>query len=302
MRQFLPQLAGLLLTVAFVLPAQAQPTLKPFPANTVEAKVVLQARLQALGQLPIDAIESRATLQKLAADLADSYSDLPTLEEIKRLLFLLAGPRVQPALDLVDPDRAPLKLDLSGRMAGFDRQLPRGPNPQLLRVQKQTWPPNLNHGEKIALQTYSENAFGNLNRELRSKGSVSPALALVHERLQSAFRKAQPFTPPIDVSRGIQLDGKSAVLDNFLNGLRNAQKEAKPYVIPGYSSTSVGTNVLFGGNVHMHIKAVHGLDVYPVSLYPQEYELLLNHNARFLVKDIKMQNNLWLIYLDQLPP
>jgi hypothetical protein len=150
MRRFLPTVVGLLLAVVFVLPAQAQPADKPFPVNSIEARVALQARLQALGYRPSDAIESRAKLQKLAAALANSYSDTPTLEEIKHLLFLLADPKdLSAPLAAMAPDQAPLK------MVAFARQLPRGPNPELQHIQKQTWPPDLTHGEKIALQTYT---------------------------------------------------------------------------------------------------------------------------------------------------
>jgi hypothetical protein len=303
MRRILPQVAGLVLAVVFVLPVQAQPPDKPFPANTIEAKAAIRAGLKAIGSLPFDAIESRATLQQLAVELAKNYSDVPKLEELKRLLFLVAGPGVNPALDLVDPDRAPLKLTLDGRMAGFARQLPRGPNPDLLQVRKQTWPPDLTHGEKIALQTYSNVAFAQLNNELRTKGVVTPMFALVHERLQSAFRKAQPFDPPVVVSRGINLENKVA-LPAFLKGVELAKKEGKPFVIAGYSSTTVGPNVhpSFQGNIHLHIKAVHGLDVYPISLYPDEKEFLLNHNSTHVVKEIKMEQNRWIIQLEQIPP
>jgi hypothetical protein len=209
---------------------------------------------------------------------------------------------VQPSLDVADPDRAPLLLDLSGgRPAGFARQVLRSTNPDLKRVQKETWPTNLTHGEKVALQAYSANhVYPILNKDLRDKGAPAPVLALIHDRLQSAFRKAQPFNPPVLVSRGLSIDNKG--LNGFLKGFQDAQKDKTIYVMGGYVSCSVGPNVIFGGNVHMHINAVHGIDMFSISLYPEEREFLINHNSRFRVTDVKMMGNVWKIYLDQLPP
>jgi hypothetical protein len=297
MRRFLPKVAGVLLAVVFVFPAQAQPTDKPFPSNAPEARAAVVASLKAMGQTATASIESRPALQKLAVELSKSYSDVPKLEELKQLLFFIARPGPLPSLDIVDPDRAPLIL------AGFYRQDLRGPNPELKRVQKHTWPPDLSHGEKVALQAYTGNeVYGKMNADLRTKGTVAPFHALVHERLQAAFKKAQPFDPPVLVSRGINIDPKGGALEAFLNELRQAQKEKKPYRMSGYVSCSVGANTGFGGNIKMQIMAVHGLDVVPISLYPEERELLLNHHSTFLVKDVKLEGNVWKIQLDQLPP
>jgi hypothetical protein len=90
-----------------------------------------------------------------------------------------------------------------------------------------------------------------------------------------------------------------------VKGVQAAHKEGKPLPMPGYISTSVGLKVLEPFHlyfVHLHIKAVHCLDVYPVSLFPGEGEVLLNHNCSYLVKEIKMEGPRWIIALDQLPP
>jgi hypothetical protein len=301
MKRLLPSAAVLLLALAFVLPAAAQPQGTPFPISSVEARAAVQNSLKAIGSFPNDAIESRAKLKQLADHLAKTYSSVPALEEIKRLLFLMVQ-NLSPSLDLADPDRAPLKQDLSGKLVTFARQPLRGPNPDLKRVQDETWPPDLSHGEKVALQSYSGNTAGAVNQELRTKGHVSPMYALVHERLQSAFRKAKPFHPPVMLSRGLRLEGPG--LTGLLDDLNAAKKADKIYVMKGYVSTTVGPNVLggFDGNVRMHILATHGLDVYPISLYPQEREVLLNHNTTYKVLDVKMDKGKWVINLEQVPP
>jgi hypothetical protein len=305
MRYLLPRLACLLLTAVFVAPAQAQPPDKAFPGSTLEAKTAVRTSLKAINRTALDALEDRAVLQQLANDLAKSYSGVPRLEDIKTLLFPLINPwSVNPQLDVADPDRAPLLLDLSARPAGFSRQVLRGTNPDLQRVQKETWPPTLTHGEKVAIQAYSANhVFPVLNKDLRDKGVPSPMMALIHDRLQSAFRKAQPFDPPVIVSRGLRIDNKPA-LDGFLKGLQDAQKDKTVYVMPGYVSCTVGPKVLpgFDGNINIHIKAVHGIDVLPISLYPEEREFLINHNSRYHVTEVKTEAGRWKIYLDQLPP
>jgi hypothetical protein len=313
MRQFFAKVAGLLLTLVFLLPAQAQTTEKPFPANTLEAKAALQARLQAIGYRASDVVESRPRFQDLVADLNNVYDDVPPLEEIKRLLYLLANPNdLSAPVALVAPDAAPLHL------VAFARQVPRWPNPDLKRVQKQSWPADLSHGEKVALQTYTletvpglkaygkefDKVYDPMNAELRSKGTVSPKFALLHERLQSAFRKAQPFAPPIEVSRGI-FEGNTPQMQDFLKLMDATQKQGKPYVVRGYVSTSVGNKVRPPFDlrfVHLHIKVVHGLDVYPISLFPGEGEVLLNHNSNYLVRGMRMEGGRWHIDLDQLPP
>lgn len=289
----------LLLGLAWFLPAQAQSP-EPFPPNTSNAKVAVQDGLTAIGSSFYDALENRGVLQRLAAELGKRYSNAPSLEEIKRLLILLdSGAQ----WDLLDPDRAPLKLMGNVKVA-FARQEPRGINPDMRSVTEQTWPGTLTNGEKVAMQTYSGASAGAMNPDLHAKGWVAPRYALVHDRLQSAFRKAQPFNPPIDVARGVRLAGPQ--LDNFLNALRTAQKDGKPYTMPGYASTTYGTKVLpgFDGNINLHIKARHGLDLYPISLYPEEKEVLLNHNARYHVKSITQDGakTKWIIHLEQIPP
>jgi hypothetical protein len=198
----------------------------------------------------------------------------------------------------------PLKLDVQGRPVVFARQAVLGPpNAQLQRAQDQTWPADLSHAEVVALQIYTDTGYEQVNRDLREHGKVHPPYRGVHEHLQSAFRKAKPFDPPVLVSRGISIDPFK--LNDFLAGYQDALKTGKPYTIPGYVSTTIGPKIVppfDRGNVHLHIKAVHGLDVFPLTHYAQERELLLNHSSTFKVVDIRSEGDRWIIHLEQLPP
>src|SRR5262245_38539164 len=89
MRQLLLNVAGLFFAVLLVLPAGAQPANNPFPTNSIEARTAIRTSLQAIGSFSGDALQSRAALQRLADDLAKRYSNVPALDEIKRLLLLL---------------------------------------------------------------------------------------------------------------------------------------------------------------------------------------------------------------------
>jgi hypothetical protein len=302
MRRLFRMAAGLLVLAVCALPARAQPPNPPFPYSSAQAKVVLTTSLQKLGIQPLTALDSPATLKKLAAALGTRYTDVPPLRDLKRLLLLAVNPGAMPQQELIDPDRTPLKADF-GNWVAFSRLTAiRETNPDLQRVQKETWPAELTHGERVALQSFSGNAYAPINQALRSGGKIPALYELTHARIQSAFAKAPPFSPPLVVSRGVRLPDN--VLNKFLQELKDSQKTGKPYVMKGYGSSTVGPNVLpgFRGNVDIHVKATHGLDLYPISLYPQEKEFLLNHASTYRVTKVEMVQGRWVVNLDQIPP
>src|ERR1043165_3365333 len=161
MRRFLHHTCGLLLAVVFVLTTSAsQPGSTPFPTNSVAAKEAIRVSLKAINATFNDALENRDMLQQLITELGKRYESVPEMEEIKRLLMLLRPANAQ--LQLMDPDRTPLLL------TAFARQNLRGPNPDLLRAQEQTWPHDLSNGEKVSMQVYTENiAYQPMNTDLR---------------------------------------------------------------------------------------------------------------------------------------
>jgi hypothetical protein len=195
---------------------------------------------------------------------------------------------------VTDPDNAPL-LKIPQARQGRTGQ----PNPDLRRVQDHTWPPDLSFGEKIALQAYSNEAFTVLNGALRTSDTVPPAYAKLHDRIQSAFRKARPFRTPVVVVRGVEIKGQP--LEDLLAALARA-RHGETFALKGYISTSVGKQLLFPGNVEFHIQAVHGLDLVPVSLFPEERELLLNHNSRFRLTRHRKDGDKHIIECAQVPP
>jgi hypothetical protein len=298
MRLFLSS-AALLLGLVLAMPARAE-TSDPFPTNSIKARSVIQDRLTALSITVGTALDHRPSLERLAADLGKRYSKVPALTDLKRLLIQMDVSR----WSTIEPDRAPLQLYRTGERFAFARQDGvRETNPDMKAVAEQTWPADLSHGEKVALQVYSGAAASAMNRELHARGTVPPLYAQIHARMQSAFRKARPFDTPITISRGISL--QPAQLTTFVNGVKAAQKDKKPYVMPGYVSTTYGPRVYStwaGGNVHIHIKATHGLDLFPISLYPEEREVLLNHNNSYNVTGIRQEGVRWIINLEQIPP
>jgi hypothetical protein len=294
MPNLLRKLLGSLLCVVLVLSAAAQPETKSFPApNSLAAKKAIQTGLNVIGSNVNDALNNLPRLKQLAGELAKQYNPAPTLEEVKQ--GLLAMDQVgAPLLQVQDPDNAPLLQTFFARQ----NQL-REPNPSLKEIREQTWPPTLNHGERVALQAYSQNAFGSLNQELRTTGKPSKANAKLHERLQSAFGKAKPFHPPIKIARGAKLAGKT--LTDFLNEVNTAQKNNSTFTMKGYLSCTVGDKVLagFDGNINAHIHAVLGLDLLPVSLFPQENEFVLNHNSKFKVIQFKHIGTKYILECEQ---
>jgi len=297
MRRFL-LCAGLFLGLVLAGPAQAGKP-EPFPTNSIKARLAIQDALSTTSTSLSTALESRAGLQQLATVLSKRYSEVPPLSKLKGLLVRMEGSL---RWEMQDPDRAPLRVPGVGT-AAFARQDARDPNPDLAAVTEQTWPETLSNGEKVALQVYSGSGASMMNRALHTSGSVPPSYALVHDRLQSAFRKARPFSPPIDIARGVNLT--PALIKTFIDNVKAAQKDNKPYVMPGYVSTTYGPKVLPGwasALVHVHIKAVHALDVYPVSLFPTEKEVLLNHNCSYRVTGVKQEGPRWIVNLEQLPP
>jgi hypothetical protein len=196
---------------------------------------------------------------------------------------------------VTDPDHAPL-LPIPNVHPGQVG----APNPDLQEMRRQTWPADLCHGEKVALQAYANDAFAVLNQALRTSGTVPASHAKLHERIQSAFQKAQPFRHRVLVVRFIQLDGK--VLNQFLDMVETSQKNDIPFVLEGYVSTSVGAAAGFNGNVQMRIRAVHGLDLMPVSLFPMEKEMLLNHHSSFQPTSIRRVGKQHIIECEQVMP
>lgn len=167
------------------------------------------------------------------------------------------------------------------------------------------------------LNNYTWGYDGPLNKALRETGAPPPGKfggdtiarkpdkdgPAMHAALQRLFDAAPPFgPPPIRVYRGVEVSSK--VKSQIVAAAKKAQKSGGEFAMPGYISTATGES--FPGNVQFEIRAVHGIDTMPYSHFPEERELLLNHNSRFRVKAIEKgdadQGVDVIIHLEQLPP
>ena len=164
--------------------------------------------------------------------------------------------------------------------------------------------PELTPDETQAIRRYTDQGDKVLNGLLRgTRETTHPELAKkIIAHIDQAFAKAKPFARPIVVKRGLK-DLSPETLNQFLTTMRAAMQSGKPASMPGFVSTSVGGgHEEFVGEVEMEIRAVHGLDVRPYSVYPEENELLLNHGSLFKVTGIAQRGKRWYVTMDQLLP
>lgn len=159
--------------------------------------------------------------------------------------------------------------------------------------------PSLSPAEKVAAQKYTCTSYKYLNDSLRTDGNPPPQFTDLHHHLQQALAKCQEFPAPVDVTRGVTLDG--AALSSFLAEMNDAKDTGRTTVQKGYISSTVGTKTdpNFHGNVILRIKATQGLDMKPYTNYPHVSELLLNHNSEFKVTDVKQVNGTWEVSMEQ---
>jgi hypothetical protein len=204
---------------------------------------------------------------------------------------------VQQLHQLEDPEHALILNPL------FAVSAKRQPNPALAHVKDAVEPPNLTNGEKVAQQIYSYGGDGRINGALRREEPIPEAYQKAHEQLQRAMKKAKWSEQPITAVRGIDLP--EADLSSFLHAALAAQRSGGVMELPGYTSTATGKKLApgFKGNVKMHLKAHQGLDMMPVTHFPQEKELLLDHNSRFRVSEVKKDSKgVYHIFAEQVRP
>ena len=145
--------------------------------------------------------------------------------------------------------------------------------------------PKLTLTEAKACEAYGGSAYGPLNSALYQGQTPSGSSAKVYNQLTSAFAKAPPFKQPVEVARGLSLDGNS--LTAYLANLQNGVTSGKPIQLAGFQSTTTTTHIAFSGNIQLSIMAKHGIDLDPYSACAGEHELLLNHDTPFRVHSIE---------------
>lgn len=136
-----------------------------------------------------------------------------------------------------------------------------------------------------------------------SKGKPNKDGPQMFADLQDAFARVKPFKEPVDVLRGIPLEGDDLV--QFEAAARASLASGEPFVMKGFISTGTKKTLApnFGGaSVKLKIKAVHGLDMRPYSEFPGEKELLLNHGSKFTVTKVEKVRGQLIVHLAQHPP
>ncbi len=278
-------------------PAQAPQQAQPQPFKPAEFDIQPLNRQAAIAQhvsgLPIGEIaQDPAKLQAAHQALASAG-----VQMTKNDLWEMANLAHQKQ----DPDHAQLLPLL--RSVFIKNQ----PNPVLKAVQAETIPADLTTGEKIAQQQYSKGGDTAMNGQLRKGRDVPEDYAKIHDRLQTAFAKAKVLPHPVHVVRGMDLSKPedAETLNSLLHAALAAKETGEPLQLAGYTSTATGNKIdpNFRGNVEMRIAAVHGLDMMPVSHFPHEKELLLNHNSQFKVSKVeRTKKGKYILHLEQLPP
>lgn len=147
---------------------------------------------------------------------------------------------------------------------------------------------------KRAIVAYTGSHYRTVNRALR-EGSASPETMRYAELLNEALSLSPKYQG--EVTRGITLLGDE--LKQFVADHQKALVTGETVVHKGFISTSKGERAAFNGNVILHIDAKHGVYVRPLSLHPGENEVLLRHQARFNVRDVKQEGGTWHLYLSE---
>ena len=138
--------------------------------------------------------------------------------------------------------------------------------------------PKLTLTEAKACEAYGGSAYGLLKPAPYQGQTPSGSSAKVYNESTSAFAAALPFKQPVEVARGLSLDGNS--LTAYLANLQNGVTSGKPIQLAGFQSTTTTTHIAFSGNIQLSIMAKHGIDLDPHTACAGEHELLLNHAAR----------------------
>lgn len=106
--------------------------------------------------------------------------------------------------------------------------------------------------------------------------------------IDDAFAKYPAFQTPVELHRALffQRFGLGRLQDSFMEKMFRAHDSGDLVQWPGYTSASTRPGAYYTNSdpdVKMHILTHHGIDVRPFSHYPDEMEVLLNHNSHFKV-------------------
>ena len=162
-----------------------------------------------------------------------------------------------------------------------------------------TWWNNLNKFEKKAIKSYTGNSYKIMNRILRSPndhGLDDDTSKIANFLVNECTKAMQKASLPEDaiVHRGVgSLDSLAKTINVPLDFLKSPSDAKKligaDFIDPAFGSTGASTKDAWSGvKMHMLIpKGSQAMYVDPVSSVPGEHEILINRNARYIIKDIR---------------
>lgn len=185
------------------------------------------------------------------------------------------------------------------------------PNPEVGDGGNQLLPremrPPLKPEQALALQAYTSIPSSLFDDPLKEDQRVPEDFAHLHDALHQAFAGTPILAQPVRVNQ--QLELKDADKDAFLGRLTACRKAGKPIRLGGYQLASTEqpegtTPQSFNdtNDVRVSIDAVHALDMMPYSPTWTNREVLLDHDSRFQVVEMKQDEGTWMVHLRQLPP
>jgi ADP-ribosyltransferase exoenzyme len=162
--------------------------------------------------------------------------------------------------------------------------------------------PKLTLEEAQAVFGYSRSDYKQINQPLWSNTVPPPPHDKTHKLMQDAFAKTKPFDDPLKVTRGVKFT-PGPDTDEFLKPFRDAAGTDALVPLTGYISTgTAGTPQDFDGNIEFVILAKQALDLTPYSQFPEEKELLLNHNTPVKVHSCTQSGGKWTVTVEQILP
>lgn len=177
-------------------------------------------------------------------------------------------------------------------MTGANRTLPPETRPQVTEAEHKllrAYSKEVNQHDPM----FGNKSFRELNKWLRSpEAEDHPQFRAIHKALSTVFSRAPRMSTPVHVFRHITIPAAygKADIQRVFDAFSSAKGTGRAIRIPGYQSTSTDQDAwpwLEGKrSIGMHIIAKHGLDLSPHG-DPNERELLLPHNSKYRVHDVK---------------
>lgn len=162
---------------------------------------------------------------------------------------------------------------------------------------------NLDAATISTFRDYSGQFYRPINSSLRKGESLNGNYNLIAAKISDTIQKHGKLPSPVQAYRGMHFDDPKAAT-KFIKQL----KPGGDLQLKGFTSTSTDPKIagVFSGgksNVQFEITVKKGimLGSKKMSAYPNEKELLLDHNSKFKVKEVKTSGGGGhVVYLEQM--